>query len=170
MRPSIRIANLVLLTICVWSNETAAADAGIFLPLDQSSESAGVLSNFLEAHPVKRYQLVSVDVQQLRKTISKFEQPVNLPSCCPLRFRLFDDLAISLYTYRVRAEWLEAWHWSGVDSVDGDTGVTALLTITIGDAVTGYFYGLGGRYKIEPLDRLGTHIVWQSKSINTRID
>jgi hypothetical protein len=90
--------------------------------------------------------------------------------CCVLYFLVFPDVEVALHTYRVNAEWLKPWHWTGIDSVSGDESVIASLTINFGDRVTGSFSGLGGRIRIEPLDRRGTHIIWESEPFEKRID
>jgi hypothetical protein len=87
-----------------------------------------------------------------------------------LKFQVFHDVEVALHTYRVHAESLEPWRWSGIDSLGGDESVIASLTINFGDTVTGNFNGLGGRIRIEPLDRHGTHIIWESEPFEKRID
>lgn len=148
----------------------ALADSSILRHIDQDPEISDFVSTFLESHRVKRYGVVLVDVQSLRETISAFEQPGQESTCCKLKFQIFPDIEIALHTYRVHAESLEPWHWTGIDSLAGDGSVIASLTINFGDRVTGSFNGLGGRIRIEPLDRHGTHIIWESESFERAID
>ena len=148
----------------------AFASSSILQHIDQDTEMSDLVSAFLKSHRIKRYGIVIVDVQTLRETITEFEQPGREATCCVLYFLVFPDVEVALHTYRVNAEWLKPWHWTGIDSVSGDESVIASLTINFGDRVTGSFSGLGGRIRIEPLDRRGTHIIWESEPFEKRID
>lgn len=160
---------LIALCFCVLPF-LALADGSILHHIDEDTESSHLVSEFLRSHRVKRYSIVNVDVKTLRETITKFEQPGTVEACCILNFQVFRDVEVALHTYGVDAEHLEPWHWTGVDSINGDEAVIASLTIEFGDRVTGSFNGSGGRIRIEPLDRRGTHIIWETEPFEKVID
>jgi len=161
---------LIALSFCAFPCCLAFADNSILQHVDQDAESSILVSDFLDSHLVERYSLVIIDVQKLHKTIAEFNQPDRDKTCCILDFLVLPDIEIALHTYQVESERLKPWHWTGIDSLSGNESVIALLIINVGDRVTGSFDGLGNRIRIEPLDRSGTHIIWESKSIKQRID
>ena len=161
---------LIALSFCALPCSYVFADDSIFQHIVEDAEATALVSDFLRSHRVERYSVVYVDVQTLRETITEFEQPSRNESCCILKYQVFPDLEVVLHTYRVNAEYLKPWNWTGIDSVNGDESVVASLTINFGDRITGSFIGLGGRIRIEPLDRHGTHIIWESESFEKRID
>lgn len=161
---------LVVLFLGAWPICFASAGDSIFQHIDPDAEMSNLVSAFLNSHRVKRYGIVTVDVQTIRETITEFEHPSREESCCVLHFQVLPDIEVALPTYRVNAEWLKPWHWIGVDFVTGVESPIASLTVDFGDRVTGRFYGLGGRIRIEPLDRRGTHIVWESEPFDRSID
>ena len=172
MRIAKGITIVVALSCFAWPVCRAAAEDSIFRAFDHSSIGAEAVADFLESRQVKRYRVVTVRAKILREAISKFEQPGLDKTCCPVEFQLFPDLTIIMYTYAVRAEWLERWIWSGVDTVESAPSVTATLTVGFADTIAGSFYGPLGRIKIEPLNEHGIHVIWEPvpSNDNHRID
>lgn len=158
----------ILLTVC--PAVFASNDLGLIRAAQQTDATEELVEAFLATHRVKRYRLVSVDVESLRKEITEFASPVSRENPPPIEFQLFPDVVASLYTFKISAEPLQYWWWTGIDKVGGDLSETGTLSIDFAGYIKGNFFVSGETFRVERLGRTDVHIIWTSMPFTRRID
>ena len=142
----------------------------IFSDVPHDQVPIDMLAEFLSKHHVARHRVVHVNVELLRELVLSAHHDSKTGLTELLVFDFFADSSVELYTYSARAEHLRHWSWTGVDSLDGNESVVGSFSIGFSDSVTGTFVGHGKRTRLDPLNRKGIHIIWESIPFSRTID